>query len=276
MCGDGGGRLPARQRDGRGLVRTGVRALRSCPGDGYGNPCLVRLDGRQTGRSCADSRGLHRPARVRARPHLPARRAEQPRLPCAGPATPRVPRQPGRVHRVHRTQLCPACAARCDARAEGLGTRCVAFRGGRARGRVHARRLASLEHRPAAAHAMATALACAVGVTPCSAQVEHDAGSHEIQGVAVIAGHHAHALVDGQRLDYRFAWSGGTLWLHTPCGDYAFDNLRRAPAPAARSAAAMAAEVRATINGRVVDVPAQPGVSPRRSARRARGDEDGT
>jgi biotin carboxyl carrier protein len=49
--------------------------------------------------------------------------------------------------------------------------------------------------------------------------------------------------------------------LHTPCGDYAFDDLRREPALAARSAGASATEVRATINGRVVDVLAKPGAS---------------
>jgi geranyl-CoA carboxylase alpha subunit len=96
-------------------------------------------------------------------------------------------------------------------------------------------------------------------VTPCSAQVEHETGRHSVQGVAVAAGRHGHALVDDMRLDYRYAWSGTTLWLHTPCGDHAFDDLRRAPAPAARSAAAIAAEVRATISGRVVDVPARAG-----------------
>ncbi|MDH5177779.1 MAG: hypothetical protein OEX15_14060, partial [Gammaproteobacteria bacterium] len=98
-------------------------------------------------------------------------------------------------------------------------------------------------------------------VTPCSAQVEHDAGEHSVQGVAVDARRHGHALVDGVRLDYRYAWSGKTLWLHTPCGDYAFDDLRREPVLAARSAAAIATEVRATINGRVVEVLAQPGAS---------------
>jgi geranyl-CoA carboxylase alpha subunit len=98
-------------------------------------------------------------------------------------------------------------------------------------------------------------------VTPCNAQVEHDAGEHAVQGVAVDARRHGHALVDGVRLDYRYAWSGTTLWLHTPCGDYAFDDLRREPVLAARSAASIATEVRATINGRVVEVLAQPGAS---------------
>jgi geranyl-CoA carboxylase alpha subunit len=98
-------------------------------------------------------------------------------------------------------------------------------------------------------------------VTPCSAQVQHDGGGHTVQGVAVDARRHGHALVDGVRLDYRYAWSGNTLWLHTPCGDYAFDDLRREPVLAARSAAAIATEVRATINGRVVEVSTMAGNS---------------
>jgi geranyl-CoA carboxylase alpha subunit len=97
--------------------------------------------------------------------------------------------------------------------------------------------------------------------TPCSAQVQHDGGEHAVQGVAVEARRHGHALVDGARLDYRYAWSGKTLWLHTPCGDYAFDDLRREPVLAARSAAAIATEVLATINGRVVEVVAKSGTS---------------
>jgi geranyl-CoA carboxylase alpha subunit len=96
-------------------------------------------------------------------------------------------------------------------------------------------------------------------VTPCSAQVQHDAGEHAVQGVAVEAHRHGHALVGGVRLDYRYAWSGNTLWLHTPCGNYVFDDLRREPVLAAKSAAATANEVRATINGRVVEVVAKPG-----------------
>jgi geranyl-CoA carboxylase alpha subunit len=113
---------------------------------------------------------------------------------------------------------------------------------------------------PAAFADATTTMRGRVYVSPCTAQVEHEAGRHAVQGTAVDARRDGHARVDDVRLDYRYAWSGDTLWLHTPCGDYAFDDLRRAPAPVARSAAAIAAEVRATINGRVVDVPARPGM----------------
>ena len=96
-------------------------------------------------------------------------------------------------------------------------------------------------------------------MTPCSAQVQHDSARHEVVGVAVTAGRHGRAQVADERLDYRYTWSGSTLWLHTPCGDHAFDDVRREPARAAQSPAALAAEVRATINGRVLDVLATAG-----------------
>jgi 3-methylcrotonyl-CoA carboxylase alpha subunit len=51
------------------------------------------------------------------------------------------------------------------------------------------------------------------------------------------------------------------LWLHTPHGDYAFQNTRREPVRSAQSAAAIAAAVRATINGRVLEVLATPGAT---------------
>ena len=68
-------------------------------------------------------------------------------------------------------------------------------------------------------------------------------------------------MVDGERLDYRYAWSASTLWLHTPGGDFAFDCLRREPARSSQSAGAAASEVRATMNGRVVEVPAVQGAT---------------
>jgi geranyl-CoA carboxylase alpha subunit len=104
-------------------------------------------------------------------------------------------------------------------------------------------------------------------LTPCSAQVELESGQHALLGMAVDARRNGHVQIDGERIDYRHAWAGSTLWLHTPSGDHAFDDLRRAPAGAARSAAALAAEVRATINGRVLDVMAKPGVTVTRGDR---------
>jgi geranyl-CoA carboxylase alpha subunit len=62
------------------------------------------------------------------------------------------------------------------------------------------------------------------------------------------------AEVDGFALAYRYAWDGATLWLHTRRGDFAFDCLRRAPRRSAADLAAQADEVRAAINGRVLEV----------------------
>ena len=62
------------------------------------------------------------------------------------------------------------------------------------------------------------------------------------------------AVVDGVAVPYRYAWNGSTLWLHTRRGDFAFDCLRRAARRSATDLAAQADEVRAAINGRVLEV----------------------
>jgi geranyl-CoA carboxylase alpha subunit len=93
-----------------------------------------------------------------------------------------------------------------------------------------------------------------VYLTPCSARIEHAAGQLELQAVPVTAGTQAKAVIDGEHVDYRYAWSGSTLWLHTPAGDFAFDCRRREPARSSGTAGATATEVRAAINGRVVEV----------------------
>jgi geranyl-CoA carboxylase alpha subunit len=62
------------------------------------------------------------------------------------------------------------------------------------------------------------------------------------------------AEVDGVALAYRYAWDDATLWLHTRRGDFAFDCLRRVPRRSAADLAAQADEVRAAINGRVLEV----------------------
>ena len=62
------------------------------------------------------------------------------------------------------------------------------------------------------------------------------------------------AEVNGVALAYRYAWDDATLWLHTRRGDFAFDCLRRVPRRSAADLAAQADEVRAAINGRVLEV----------------------
>ncbi len=71
----------------------------------------------------------------------------------------------------------------------------------------------------------------------------------------------AKASIDGEHVDYRYAWSGTTLWLHTLAGDFAFDCRRRESARSSEADGAAAMEVRAAINGRVVDVAAAVGAT---------------
>jgi geranyl-CoA carboxylase alpha subunit len=98
-----------------------------------------------------------------------------------------------------------------------------------------------------------------VFVTTSGATVESSSARHDIRGTAAAAGATARATIDGASLEYRYAWSGSTLWIHTPHGDHAFDCRRREPSRSGPAAGADAVEVRATINGRVVEVVATPG-----------------
>jgi geranyl-CoA carboxylase alpha subunit len=98
-----------------------------------------------------------------------------------------------------------------------------------------------------------------VFVTTSGATVESASVRHDIQGTAAAAGVTARATIDGESLEYRYAWSASTLWIHTPHGDHAFDCRRREPSRAGQAEGADAVEVRATINGRVVEVVATPG-----------------
>jgi geranyl-CoA carboxylase alpha subunit len=116
-------------------------------------------------------------------------------------------------------------------------------------------------HAPAAFAGTITEMRGRLYLTPCSARVEHAAGQVQLQAAPVTAGVHAKAMIDGDHVDYRYAWSGSTLWLHTAQGDYAFDCRRRESARSGESDGAAAMEVRAAINGRVVDVAAAVGVT---------------
>jgi len=116
-------------------------------------------------------------------------------------------------------------------------------------------------HAPATLAGATTEMRGRLYLTPCSAQVEHAAGQLQLQAVPATAGVHAKAFIDGEHVDYRYAWSGSTLWLHTPHGDFAFDCRRREPARSSESDGASAMEVRAAINGRVVDVVAATGLT---------------
>ena len=78
-----------------------------------------------------------------------------------------------------------------------------------------------------------------------------------VEGVAAPPRRHARVTIDGEPVEYRYAWAGATLWLHTAHGDFAFECRRRASARTAGVSGDAVREVRSSINGRVVDVAAQ-------------------
>jgi geranyl-CoA carboxylase alpha subunit len=93
-----------------------------------------------------------------------------------------------------------------------------------------------------------------VRLVPGGATLPAGESSVELRGNPVGQASDGHADVGGAALTYRYAWDGSTLWLHTRRDDYAFDCLRRAARRSAAELAAQADEVRAAINGRVLDV----------------------
>jgi geranyl-CoA carboxylase alpha subunit len=60
--------------------------------------------------------------------------------------------------------------------------------------------------------------------------------------------------VGNASLPYRYAWHSATLWLHTRRGDFAFRCRRREARRATNVEAAVAADLSAAINGRVLEV----------------------
>jgi geranyl-CoA carboxylase alpha subunit len=92
-----------------------------------------------------------------------------------------------------------------------------------------------------------------------SGVVETGETRHAITGTAAAARTDARTLIDGASLDYRYAWDGATLWLHTVTGDFAFECRRRSAARDPRAESAESTVVRSSINGRVVAVAAQTG-----------------
>jgi len=93
-----------------------------------------------------------------------------------------------------------------------------------------------------------------VRLAPDGAVLGCSGAAAAVSGIPVAPCTDGEAEIDGTAIAYRYAWDGATLWLHTRRGDFAFDCLRRAPRRAAADLAAQADEVRAAINGRVLDV----------------------
>jgi geranyl-CoA carboxylase alpha subunit len=93
-----------------------------------------------------------------------------------------------------------------------------------------------------------------VRLVPGGAMLQSGDAAVELRGIAAGPASDGHAEVGGATLAYRYVWDDATLWLHARNGDFAFDCLRRAPRRTAAELAAQADEVRAAINGRVLDV----------------------
>jgi geranyl-CoA carboxylase alpha subunit len=90
-----------------------------------------------------------------------------------------------------------------------------------------------------------------------------DAGerNHRIDASPAPAGIDARVAIDGTIVDYRYAWDDSTLWIHTRDGDHAFECRRRQPARAAATQGFGGNELRASINGRVLEVAVSAGAT---------------
>jgi geranyl-CoA carboxylase alpha subunit len=93
-----------------------------------------------------------------------------------------------------------------------------------------------------------------VALSPDSARVECSGTMKSVVGAPVRPASDGQVEIDGASIAYRYAWSGSTLWLHLRNGDYAFDCQRRQPRRSAAERTARTHEVRAAINGRVLEV----------------------
>jgi geranyl-CoA carboxylase alpha subunit len=82
-----------------------------------------------------------------------------------------------------------------------------------------------------------------------------------VQGRPVPPRQQGQAEIDGTEVAYRYAWDEGVLWLHAAMGDFAVLCRRRDAAHAGAPGAAGSPEIRATINGRVLEVTVAPGAT---------------
>jgi len=67
--------------------------------------------------------------------------------------------------------------------------------------------------------------------------------------------------IDGTAVGYRYTWDGAVFWVHTAAGDHAFRCRRRDAARTGAAGDASHPEVRASINGRVLEVAVEVGAT---------------
>jgi acetyl/propionyl-CoA carboxylase alpha subunit len=85
---------------------------------------------------------------------------------------------------------------------------------------------------------------------------------YTVQSTALGPKQHSSAIIDGVPFAYRFAWQQSVLWLHTDLGDFAFECHRRSATSASGSRhSPLSNEVRAFINGRVIELAVVAGAS---------------
>ena len=90
--------------------------------------------------------------------------------------------------------------------------------------------------------------------SPGGATVTHGEARMHLAGRGVPERQWGQVEIDGVEAAYRHAWDDSTLWLQTHAGDFAFECRRRRAARGSGTNAATSTEVRAGINGRVIDV----------------------
>jgi geranyl-CoA carboxylase alpha subunit len=93
-----------------------------------------------------------------------------------------------------------------------------------------------------------------VGLSPDSARVECSETTRTVFGAPARPTRDGQVGIDGASIAYRYVWQGSTLWLHLRDGDFAFDCQRRQPRRSAADRTARTHEVRAAINGRVLEI----------------------
>jgi geranyl-CoA carboxylase alpha subunit len=74
----------------------------------------------------------------------------------------------------------------------------------------------------------------------------------KVQGRVVAGCCDGQVEIDGTALPYRYAWHGRALWVHTRAADFQFQCRRRESLRQADAETAASGDLRATINGRVV------------------------
>ena len=106
-----------------------------------------------------------------------------------------------------------------------------------------------------------TSLAGHVLLEPGRAVITRPDSRSILDGRAVAERITGQVEIDGADVAYRYAWDEPTLWVQTHAGDFAFECRRRQAARGASANDAASPEVRAGINGRVLEVCADLGAT---------------